>query len=95
LVQQCRLAVVKTKQSIIRDSSVGITTSSKAGVRFPLGVGIFLISTKSRPALGPTQPPSQWIPGVKRPVREGHYSPTSSAEVKNYGSNPPLPHTSS
>jgi hypothetical protein len=39
-------------------------------------------------ALGPTQPPIQWIPGdlslgVKRPGREADYSPPSGAEVKN------------
>jgi hypothetical protein len=41
----------------------------------------------SRPAVGPTQPPIQYVPGflsgVKRPGREvGHTSP-SGAEVKN------------
>jgi hypothetical protein len=38
-------------------------------------------------ALGPTQPPIQWVPavlslGVKRPGREADHSPSSSAEVK-------------
>jgi hypothetical protein len=47
----------------------------------------FLFSTSSRPALGSTQPPMQWVPGslsagVKRPGREAHHSPPSSAEVK-------------
>jgi hypothetical protein len=42
----------------------------------------------SRPALGLTQPPIQWIPGalslgLKRPGREADHSPPSSAEVKN------------
>jgi hypothetical protein len=40
-----------------------------------------------RPALGPTQPPIQWVPvflpRVKRLGREVNYSPSSSAEVKN------------
>jgi hypothetical protein len=27
------------------------------------GVGIFLFTTMSRPALAPTQPPIQWVPG--------------------------------
>jgi hypothetical protein len=51
-------------------------------------LGIFLFTTTSRPALGPTQSPIQWVPGVlslrvKRPGREADQSPTSSAEVKN------------
>jgi len=60
--------------------------------------GIFLFVTASRPALGPTQPPIQWIPwafkpGVKRPGREANHSPPSSAEFKNeysYTSTPPI-----
>jgi hypothetical protein len=52
------------------------------------GLGIFLFTTASRPTLGPTQPPVQWVPGalslgVKRPRREAEHSPPSSAEVKN------------
>jgi hypothetical protein len=51
------------------------------------GLGIFLFTTASRPALEPTQPPIQLIQGalslvVKRPGREAHHSPPSSAEVK-------------
>ena len=37
-------------------------------------------------ALGPTQPPIQWVPdlfrGVKRPGRGADHPPPSSAEVK-------------
>jgi hypothetical protein len=52
------------------------------------GLGIFLYSTASRPALGPTRPPSQWVPGavflgVKRLGRETRHSPPSIAEVNN------------
>jgi hypothetical protein len=41
----------------------------------------------SRPALGPTQPPVQWVPGalspwVKRQAREADHLPPASAEVK-------------
>jgi hypothetical protein len=51
------------------------------------GLGIFLFTTASKTALGPTQPPIQWVPGalslgVKRPGREADHSPPSSAEIK-------------
>jgi hypothetical protein len=41
----------------------------------------------SRPALGSTQPPIQWVPGAlspgtKRPGREADHSSPASAEVK-------------
>jgi hypothetical protein len=50
-------------------------------------LGIFLFTTVPRTALGPIQPPIQWVPGalslgVKRPGREADHSPPSSAEVK-------------
>jgi hypothetical protein len=54
-----------------------------------LGRGkIFLLSTSSRPVLGLTQPPIQWVsgtlsPGVKRLGREADHSPPTSTEVKN------------
>jgi hypothetical protein len=48
---------------------------------------IFLFTTASTTALGPTQPPIQWVLGalslgVKRPGHEADHSPPSSAEVK-------------
>jgi hypothetical protein len=57
-------------------------------VRFPAGLGIFLFTTASETALGPTQPPIHWVPGalsmgVKRPVREADQSLPSNAEVEN------------
>jgi hypothetical protein len=62
-------------------------TSGDLGFDSRRGLGIFLFTTASRTALGPTQPPIQWVPGalslgVKRPGREADYSPPSSAEVK-------------
>jgi hypothetical protein len=53
------------------------------------GLRIFLFTTASRTALGPTQPPIQWVKGalslgVERPGRESDYSPPSSAEVKEW-----------
>ena len=67
-----------------RDNSVGIATSygldgpgmeSRWGRDFP---------HPSRPFLGPTQPPVQWVsfPGVKRPGRGVDHPPPSCAEVK-------------
>jgi hypothetical protein len=48
------------------------------------GQRIFPLSSVSRPALRPTQPPVLWVPGVKaRPGRDADHSPLSSAEVKN------------
>jgi hypothetical protein len=62
------------------------------------GLEIFLFTTASRTALGPTQPLIQLVPaalslGIKRPGREADHSPPSSAEVKNawsYTSTPPI-----
>jgi hypothetical protein len=52
------------------------------------GLGIFMFTTATRPALGPIQPPIQCVPGalsleVKRLIREADHSHPSSAEVKN------------
>jgi hypothetical protein len=47
------------------------------GVRSPVGAKDFFLSSVSRPALGPTQSPVQWVPGVlspgvkARPGRDG------------------------
>jgi hypothetical protein len=54
----------------------------------------------SRLAVGPTQPPEQWVtrsvsPGVKRPGHEAHHSPPSSAEVNSSPDIPPLANVSS
>jgi hypothetical protein len=83
-------------------TTYGIATGLRAGrpeFNSRQGQEIFLYATASKPALGPTQPPIQWVPGalseVKRPEREADRSPSSSAEVKNGGAIPPLPHTSS
>jgi len=55
----------------------------------------FLFATVSRLALGPSQPPIQWVTralslGLKWPRREADHSPISSAEVKNMWSYTPL-----
>jgi hypothetical protein len=59
------------------------------GVRSPAGAEEFSSASVSRPAMGPTQPPVQWVPvvlspGIKaRPGRDADHSPPSSAEVVN------------
>jgi hypothetical protein len=59
------------------------------GVRSLAGQRIFPLASVSRPALGPTQPPVQWVPGVLSPGvkvqlgRDADHSPPSSAKVEN------------
>jgi hypothetical protein len=53
------------------------------------GLGIFFFTTASRKAVGPTQPPIQWVPGalslgIKRLGRETDHLPLSSAEIKDW-----------
>jgi hypothetical protein len=86
------------------DSSVGIALGyglddRGSRVRFPAGAGNFSLgTTESRTALGPTQPPIQWVPGalslgVKRPGREADHSPHLVPRLKNewsYTSTPPI-----
>jgi hypothetical protein len=62
-----------------------------SGIRIPVGLGIFLFTTASRPALGTTQSSNQWVPGalflgVKRPGCETDHPPPPCAI-------PPLPNT--
>jgi hypothetical protein len=54
---------------------------------------IILFSIISRPALRPTQPPTQWVPEewLKRQGREIYHSPPSRAMVTNDGAIAPLP----
>jgi hypothetical protein len=68
------------------------------GFKSRQGLRNFLLTTVSKLALGPTQPPIQSVPGaislgVKRPVREADHSSPSSAKVMNawsYISTPPM-----
>jgi hypothetical protein len=77
-----RSSHLQHKQEVV-NSLVILTTSRGGGGR----LGIFLFTTVSRTALGPTQPPIQWVSGalslgVKRPGREADHSSPSSAQVK-------------
>jgi hypothetical protein len=61
-------------QSVKRLATVWATAGSKLG---PRRIKNFHFSISSRPALGPTQNPIQWVPGtlssgVKRQGREAH-----------------------
>jgi hypothetical protein len=62
------------------DKAIEVRSSAEAE-------GIFPLSSVSRPALGPTQPPVQWVPrvlspeGKARPGNNADHSPPSSAEV--------------
>jgi len=63
-------------------------------------VFFFFFATASRPALGPTQPPIQWVqgalsPGIKRMGPEAKNSAPFSAEIRTYGAIAPLPNTCS
>jgi hypothetical protein len=86
-----------------RDSSVGIALGYGLDDRVPgfdsrRGLGIFLFTTASRTALGPTQPPIKWVAGalslgVKRPGREANYSLHLVPRSKNewsYTFTPPI-----
>jgi hypothetical protein len=85
------------------DSSVGIATGYELddrGVGFRIPVAARIFSTSSRPVLGPTQPPIQWVPGalspgVKRQGHEADHSPPTSAEVKKMWLYTAIPHTPS
>jgi hypothetical protein len=78
-----------------QNSSVGITTGYGLDGRGSIpGRGKIFFFILSRPALGPTQHPIQWVPGalspgIKPPELEADHSPPSSVEVKNGGAIPP------
>jgi hypothetical protein len=64
--------------------------------RFPIGEIFF--SLASRPALGATQPPIEWVPGFPggdAAGREADHSLSSGAEVNNGGVKPSVPNMSS
>jgi hypothetical protein len=75
-----------------RDSSVGIALGyglddGGSRVRFPAGAGKFSLHHRVQKALGPTQPPIQWVSGalsleVKWSEREAYHSHPSIVEIK-------------
>jgi hypothetical protein len=87
----------RTDPTVIRVFWVSHRGEYKDCTSSPGMVKNFLSSTSSTPALGPTQPPIQWLPGtlspgVKQPKREADRSPPTSTEVKKmwiYISTPP------
>jgi hypothetical protein len=59
-----------------QDQFKRVHDDQRAGIQFPVEEKIFLSSTDSRPAIGPTQSPRQWEtrtvnPGVTQPTRDG------------------------
>jgi len=52
---------------------------------------VFVFTTASRPDLGPTQPPIQFVWVVKGPKCEVNHSPETSAEVMNAWSYTSIP----
>jgi len=81
-----RLKVCCCPLQVGLDSAVGIVTHyglNDPGIECRWGRDF---PHPSRPALGSTQPPVQWIPGsfprVNRPWREVDHPPPSSAEVE-------------
>jgi hypothetical protein len=86
------------------NSAVGIATGYRVnyrgvGVVVPVGSRIF--STSSRPNLGPTQPPVEWVPGALSPGGKAarvvklttHFQLIPRS--RKLGSIHPLPHTPS
>jgi hypothetical protein len=92
IIRHCTEMFIIYPNTSSQGNSVNIETSLRTG---PPGFNsrqgqwwIYLFSTASKPALGLTQLPIQWVPealspGVKRPGREANHSPPSNGEVKN------------
>jgi hypothetical protein len=98
------VGATREKKNIQNSRNISVDIATGYGLQgrgsIPGTARSFFYSTASRPTLGPTQPPLQWVqgnlsPGVNRLGRETDHSPPSSAEVNNGGTIPPLPHTSS
>lgn len=87
-----------TSQIILYRYNFGARTAQSLSRQpdFDSRQNIYLYSTVSIPAPGPTQPlikcvPVALSPGVRRPEHEAEYSHLSSAEAENGGAIPQLP----
>jgi hypothetical protein len=72
--------------------------AGRPGFDFRQRQEIILYFTASIPDLGASEPPLRWIqeapsPEVKELGREADHSQSSTAEAKNAGATPRLPHT--
>jgi hypothetical protein len=91
-LQSIFLPYCERPRAVIAQSVLRLATGWTIGILgfdSQRGLGIFLFTTASRTAMGPTQPPIQWVPGalflgVKWPGREADHSLLSSAEVKEW-----------
>jgi hypothetical protein len=57
-------------------------TTGRSGIDLRQRQRIFPLASVSRPALGPTQPPVQWVPVVLSPGLDADHSTPLSAEVE-------------
>jgi len=72
-------SVLHQVKNVVLLPTSAVSTGWAAGVRFPEGPMMgFFSSAPLRPdrLCGPTQPPIQWVPGIKRPGREANHSST-------------------
>jgi hypothetical protein len=72
-------------------------TTAETGFNSMQRQEIFLFSIIPRLALGPIQPPDQWVvgivsPEIKQRVCEVAHSPPPIAKITNGGAIPPFPH---
>jgi hypothetical protein len=84
-IYEC-IACVRNRDSLV--GTLDMLWAELPGFDSHQGRGIFTVTTSSRSALWPIQPPVQWEPAtlssrVKRPAREVDHSPPSTAADKN------------